>query len=71
MGALSLVEGIAVLNQELCIGCGLCVTVCPVEAITLVRRDDPPNVPVTVQDLGMTVLGEKGKLEAFLGQLKG
>jgi hypothetical protein len=47
------------------------VSVCPVEAITLIRREDPPAVPATAQDLGVTVLGEKGKLEAFLGQMKG
>ncbi|HOS96267.1 MAG TPA: 4Fe-4S dicluster domain-containing protein [Deltaproteobacteria bacterium] len=70
MGAMSLVEDKAVLSLERCIGCGLCVSTCPAKAISLVRREAPPDVPATGQDLGMKVLGEKGKLEAFLGQMK-
>jgi len=27
-------------NKEKCIGCGVCVTVCPVEAITLSNNDE-------------------------------
>jgi ferredoxin len=31
------------LEQETCTGCGRCVTVCPVEAMTLVSANDPKN----------------------------
>jgi ferredoxin len=31
------------LEHELCTGCGRCVTVCPVEAMTLVSANDPKN----------------------------
>ena len=70
MGAIGIFDNTAVTNPEKCIGCGLCVSTCPGEAITLTRRDDPPEVPPTTRDLGVKVLGEKGRLEAFLKQMK-
>ena len=48
------------------IGCGLCVTACPTEALSLVRREPLPEIPATAQEMGMKVLTEKGKLDAFL-----
>lgn len=70
MGAIVISDNTAVLTHEKCIGCGLCVSVCPGEAITLTRREDPPEVPATTRDLGVKVLGEKGRLEGFLKQMK-
>jgi len=63
-------DNTAALSPEKCIGCGLCVSVCPGQAITLARRDNPPEVPPTTRDLGVKVLGEKGRLEGFLRQMK-
>jgi electron transport complex protein RnfB len=70
VGAIELQDDIAVVTAAKCIGCGLCVTACPTEALSLVRRDPPPEIPATAQEMGMKVLTEKGKLEAFMAASK-
>ena len=42
------------------------MTACPTEALSLVLRELVPEIPATSQEMGMKVLTEKGKLEAFL-----
>jgi Na+-translocating ferredoxin:NAD+ oxidoreductase subunit B len=66
VGAIALQDDIAVVMPATCIGCGLCVTACPTEALSLVRREPQPEIPATAQEMGMKVLTEKGKLEAFM-----
>lgn len=66
VGAAVIEEETALVDGERCIGCGLCVSTCPTEAISLVRRSRQPDVPATMQEMGMAVLSEKGKLEAFM-----
>jgi len=66
VGAIALQDDIAVVTPAKCIGCGLCVTACPTEALSLIRREPPPEIPATAQEMGMKVLTEKGKLEAFM-----
>lgn len=70
-GAIEIPDDRAVLSLEKCIGCGLCVSACPSEAIALTRRAEAPQVLPTLQELGMRILSEKGKIEAFLSQMKG
>lgn len=57
---------IAAVDVERCLGCGLCVSVCPTDALSMKKRDDIPATPMTYQDLSMMILEEKGKLEAFM-----
>ena len=43
----------AALKLERCIGCGLCVSTCPAEALMLVRKPEgqQPNIPNNQRDL--------------------
>ncbi len=44
--ALSVLEGVAVVDRARCVGCGLCVTVCPTGALQLERRPEGENPPI-------------------------
>jgi Na+-translocating ferredoxin:NAD+ oxidoreductase RNF subunit RnfB len=57
--AISMVDGIAIMDEERCIGCGLCVTTCPTKAISLVKRDEIPEVLDTLGELGKTAWSYK------------
>ena len=66
MEAIDVNEEAAFVHEEKCIGCGLCVSTCPSGAMGLAERKQIPAVPATGQDLGVKVLQEKGRLEAFM-----
>jgi MinD superfamily P-loop ATPase len=40
----------AVINEAKCMGCGVCVDVCPIEAIKL-RRDPSKGEPLDIEEL--------------------
>jgi len=60
----------AVVDEEECIGCGLCVSGCPSSAISMIDRKETIETPANGQELGFKALTEKGKLEAFMTNLK-
>jgi Na+-translocating ferredoxin:NAD+ oxidoreductase subunit B len=64
--AITMVEDVASVDQQECIGCGLCVSGCPAGGLVLIERENVPSIPATVAEMGMKVLQEKDRLEAFL-----
>lgn len=64
--AIVMASGVAIVNGDDCIGCGLCVTGCPAGAMHLVERARIPSTPATVMEMGMKVVEEKSRLEAFM-----
>lgn len=53
-------------EENRCIGCGLCVTGCPQNALNLKRREKVKEPPLTVKEMGMKILTERNKLDEFV-----
>jgi Na+-translocating ferredoxin:NAD+ oxidoreductase subunit B len=64
--AIEMRDEVACVAAEKCIGCGLCVSICPTDAVSLLRRSTEPRVPKTGKEMAGKILQEKGKLEKFL-----
>jgi electron transport complex protein RnfB len=70
MGAVKVIEGMATVDPNRCIGCGLCVTTCEAEAIRMVPREQAPEPPATISEMGIKIATEKGRIDDFLKLLK-
>jgi Fe-S-cluster-containing hydrogenase component 2 len=59
MEAISIAEeGAAGVDQDRCIGCGVCATHCPSEAIVMNPREDASPPPETPKDLRKAVMAD-------------
>jgi ferredoxin len=66
VAAITVEESAARVDAGRCIGCGLCVTGCDVQAVRLVARQNPPDPPRTITEMGLQIASEKGKAEDFI-----
>ncbi len=55
-GAISIQDGIAVVDKEKCVACGKCVETCPNHVITLEAYDTPYQVQCNSKDKGKDVM---------------
>ena len=64
MDAIEVEDGIAEIILNRCIGCGLCVTTCPVDAIELVKKPEEElyEPPKSGSETYMRIMQERGKL---------
>jgi Fe-S-cluster-containing hydrogenase component 2 len=64
MEAIDVVDGLANVDLDRCIGCGLCVTTCPDEAIQLIKKpeDQLYEPPKTGAETYMRIAKERGKM---------
>ena len=51
-GAISIENGVAVVNRESCVGCGICLDACPKGVIELIPKDGAVLVSCSSKDLG-------------------
>ncbi|MFA6451013.1 MAG: 4Fe-4S binding protein [bacterium] len=66
LNAITMTDNGPVISAEQCIGCGLCVTGCPTDAMKLVRREIIKKTAKNNRDMGVTILMEKGRLQDFM-----
>jgi Fe-S-cluster-containing hydrogenase component 2 len=66
MGAIEVVDEVAQVDTDRCIGCGVCVSGCDTDAVELVRREEAPVPPATMREFGIKTLQNKGKLAEFI-----
>lgn len=69
VNALSMEEETISVDPDACIGCGLCVTGCPENAISMTRREGVNPPAKTNRDMGLVMLEEQGRLGEFLKYL--
>ncbi len=64
MEAIHLTDGTAALDPKRCIGCGLCVSTCSSESLSLVRKPKTrqPHVPETIVETNIKLGKARGKL---------
>jgi len=64
MEALHLDDKNTTLNQDRCIGCGLCVSTCPTKSLSLVRKmiTKQPHVPKDIIEASIKLGKARGKL---------
>jgi ferredoxin len=65
VGAIKVVDLVAEVDPQRCIGCGLCVTACDPGALSLVPREEAPDTPRTITEMGLKIAAEKGRAEEF------
>ncbi len=70
MDAIEMVDELPVIDEDPCIGCALCVTGCDTAAMGLKRREELPETPANMPELGIEVLKNRGKLEEFIEVIK-
>ena len=70
MDAIEMVDELPVIDQDRCIGCALCVTGCDTGAMEMKRREEMPETPATMPELGIEVLRNRGKLDEFIELLQ-
>ena len=66
VGAIAEDNELVAVDSSQCIGCGLCCSVCPTEALSMVSRDEVPHIPATGMETVTSVLTKKGNMEAFM-----
>ena len=60
MDAIKEVDGAMEVDHERCIGCGLCISTCPIEAIKLVEKEHPRIPPKEFDELLEKMIMERG-----------
>ncbi len=55
-GALSIVNGVAVVDRDVCVGCGVCANTCPKSVIEILTKDDRVSPRCRSIDKGAAVM---------------
>jgi Pyruvate/2-oxoacid:ferredoxin oxidoreductase delta subunit len=66
MSAIEITAEIYRFKAERCLGCGLCATGCPNDAISMKRTVEVQVPPANAQEWGLRLLMDHGRLEGFM-----